>query len=218
MRKIELNRVIENIYNPRDYDQPAQRTRLNRLITSIQEIGLWVPPILYRKKGTNFFAPYDGHRRIRACRELGWAEIPFVWTKDMGHAGAMSDIEALTVLLGGQIENSPYSPSDKARTINKALVATMGKFQVPEPLNKLRETMDKSPGWLRALILDGEVVDTEGTVRKIGWTLVRDIMRYTEDEEEIRGLAWDYLTGKIASQHHLNEVIAERKRAAGAAA
>ena len=201
MKTIALNRVIENGMNPRDFDEGAQRRELTKLILSIQEHGLLMPPILYRKKGSKLYAPIDGHRRIRACRELGWQEIPYISSAERGLPEAMTDSEALKYILIAQGMSKPHKPKDTLELIGRA-VDQNADGDLPEYIKDKAIVYKLSPEWIQKLL--------RNKARKphsIGWTIMRDIYRWTLDERDVEKWVKKYLSGKIHNQQALERAL-----------
>ena len=197
-RKIPLTKVLDNVLNPRDFTQPHQRKALNRLINSIRENGLIELPILYRKKNSRFFGILSGHRRIHACRELGWAEVEFIWTKDRGLPEAMSDEEALKYIIVEPQQS--WGPSGVLKSLGDAIDLELD-IDVPDKFKNMMLVYGLAPGWLQDMMRK-----KSGKGRSIGWTVVKDILDYNLDEHEIEKWVEQYIS-KQFNQRGLREEL-----------
>jgi len=74
LRKLKPSQIEKNPENPRLLFDEKE---LQELKTSISEIGILVPLIVFRKsKDSNKFVLLDGERRLRCAKELGLKEVP----------------------------------------------------------------------------------------------------------------------------------------------
>ena len=69
---------IDSITIDREGRQRKELTRLEELETSIREVGLINPPVV-----TPTLELVAGERRVTACRNLGWTQIPVQYTSDL---------------------------------------------------------------------------------------------------------------------------------------
>lgn len=198
LRKIALSKVLDNALNPRDFTQPHQRKALNRLIESIRQYGLIELPILYKKKTSHFYGILSGHRRIRACKELGWDEIEFVWTKDRGLPAVMTDEEALKYIIVEPPQS--WGTAGVLKSLGKAVDLNL-EIDVPDKFKDMMLVYGLAPGWLQDMMRK-----KNGNGRSIGWTVVKDILDYTFDEKEI--MMWvDRYSNKEFNQRNLREAL-----------
>jgi hypothetical protein len=205
MKKIAISRILDNEMNPRDFKNKTQRTRLNKLVKSISEHGLIMPPILYRKKGSKFYAPLDGHRRVKACRELGWSEIPYIGTREMGLPDEMTDPEALKYMFTAQDTTKAWGARDVLEVIGEAVDKKVDIF-IPETMEQKTTTYGLSPDWLRGFVR-GKTAVPKGWRKSIGWTVVWDIMTKTDNEKEIRQWVEAYMSRKLATRAELRKAL-----------
>ncbi|MBI9072114.1 MAG: ParB/RepB/Spo0J family partition protein [Melioribacteraceae bacterium] len=70
--KVSVNNIVPNPYQPRTEFEP---TALDELKKSILENGL-IQPITVRRKGHGNYELISGERRLRACKAIGYKEIP----------------------------------------------------------------------------------------------------------------------------------------------
>ena len=75
------------------------------LVESIRDKGL-LQPVVIRPVGERY-EPVAGQRRVRACRTLGWSDIP-AFVEDL------SDDDAVVVSLTENFQRADMSPIDKA--------------------------------------------------------------------------------------------------------
>ncbi len=85
------------------------------LATSIQESGLQQP--LLCSKNDDGYALIDGERRLRACRQLGWRDVPILVAGDR-----MSLLEGLTRQLASNLQREELSVLERATAIRELMV------------------------------------------------------------------------------------------------
>lgn len=74
LAQVDPERIVKNPHNPRRY---FNEQRLNLLRTSIQEVGVLVPLIVYRDPSeSDKFVLMDGERRWRSAWDLALREVP----------------------------------------------------------------------------------------------------------------------------------------------
>ena len=74
LREIEVRKITRNPRNPRRTFDPKT---IERLASSLEEIGLQVPITVYRKaSGKDEYILLDGERRFRAAKHINWQKIP----------------------------------------------------------------------------------------------------------------------------------------------
>ena len=89
----------------------------NRLKNSIHDIGLQYPPLVIRNANGRGFTIADGHRRISACRALGYDKIPVLISQGRPEelfAAVSGNVKQLTAnqwiyvfLNGGEVPSGP---------------------------------------------------------------------------------------------------------------
>lgn len=89
------------------------------LAASIESQGLLNPPLL-RETGDGPFEVIAGQRRVLACRQLGWVEMPSLVRQ-------LNDTEALAASLSENVQRADMDPLDKAHAI-EALEAMLGSL------------------------------------------------------------------------------------------
>ena len=72
LAKIPIEKVRPNPYQPREEFEPEALEELKR---SILENGL-IQPITVRRAENGFYELISGERRLRACKDIGYREIP----------------------------------------------------------------------------------------------------------------------------------------------
>ena len=82
------------------------------LATSIQESGLQQP--LLCSKNDDGYPLIDGERRLRACRQLGWRDVPILVAGDR-----VSLLEALTRQLACNLQREELSVLERATAIRE---------------------------------------------------------------------------------------------------
>ena len=72
LARLPVNSIKANPYQPRtEFDKDA----LDELKKSILDNGL-IQPVTVRRDGENNYELISGERRLRACREIGFKDIP----------------------------------------------------------------------------------------------------------------------------------------------
>lgn len=71
--ELDPTNIVKNPNNPRRY---FNEERLDQLRTSLQEVGVLVPLIVYRGPGADTFVLMDGERRWRCALDLGLDRVP----------------------------------------------------------------------------------------------------------------------------------------------
>jgi ParB family chromosome partitioning protein len=71
--ELDPTSIVKNPNNPRRY---FNEERLDQLRTSLQEVGVLVPLIVYREPGADTFVLMDGERRWRCALDLGLDRVP----------------------------------------------------------------------------------------------------------------------------------------------
>lgn len=159
---LPLSAIEPNPFQPRhEFDQDA----LNELAASMDAAGL-LQPVVVRSGGNGRYELIAGERRLRAARQLGWAEIGAVVRE-------VDDRTLLTLALIENIQRDALSPIDEAlgyrRLIeefaaSQADVATLvGRsrpavanalrlLKLPEPVQELVHQGALSTGHARALL------------------------------------------------------------------
>lgn len=110
---IELNRISEDPEQPRkDYGTEEEREEIRN---SIKDLGV-IQPIIIRNTGDNGYYIISGHRRYRACVELGLSNIPAV-IKDIDFSDSESaKKEILFTQLEENLHRKNLTPLELANT------------------------------------------------------------------------------------------------------
>ena len=91
LRRIRINQITRNPYQPRKYFDPEA---INQLAESIRLYGVLNPLTVRRKSGG--FELIAGERRLRAARAAGLTEVPcIVMTADEQDSSAIALVENL---------------------------------------------------------------------------------------------------------------------------
>lgn len=91
MRRIRINQITRNPYQPRKYFDPEA---INQLAESIRLYGVLNPLTVRRKSGG--FELIAGERRLRAARAAGLTEVPcIIMTADEQDSSAIALVENL---------------------------------------------------------------------------------------------------------------------------
>ena len=112
-----------------------------RLKLSVEQAGGNVQPILVRKVEDGGYEVVFGHRRHRACLELGLPVLAVIWE------GAMSDVDLFMQMDRENREREDPSPFEQGATYAAAL--EQGLFQSQR---RLAEALGLSHTWVRRAI------------------------------------------------------------------
>ena len=143
--KIPVNNINPNPYQPRsEFDEEA----LQELKMSILENGL-IQPITVRRVSENQYELISGERRLRACKDIGYKEIPSyiiqVETKE----------EMLALSLIENIQREELNPIEVAVAYQKLMnECNMSQDQIAKQIGKNRSTVTNT---LRLLKLPQEI-------------------------------------------------------------
>lgn len=145
LAKLQVNSIIANPYQPRnEFDKEA----LDELKKSILENGL-IQPITVRRGSQTEYELISGERRLRACRELGFKDIPAYIIK----ADTKEQMIALALIENIQREN--LNPIEVASAYKKLMEeCSLSQEEIAEKVGKDRTTITNS---IRLLKLPGEI-------------------------------------------------------------
>lgn len=204
--EVALARVVDNQYNPRDFDSQAERRALDQLIASIRSVGLLNPPVLYQIKDSRYLAPISGHRRIHAMRQLGFEATRYIPTSWLGLPAAMTDKEALRYILADQDVTKPYRPLAKMRVAWEAdaLDLELEAFDTPF-WRQRRYVVEHAPGWLKDAILQKQIGIADS------FEILRFALEHMRDETWIALIAKARMERRIADRDELRRVMKQAK-------
>jgi len=146
--KIPLSSISPNPYQPRTNFDPAA---LDELKKSILSNGL-IQPVTVRRAGFQKYELISGERRFRACREIGFKEIPAYIIK-------VETKEAMLALsLIENIQREKLNPIEVAHAYKRLLEeCNMSQEMIAEQVGKDRTTVTNQ---IRLLKLPKEVQDS----------------------------------------------------------
>lgn len=161
----------------------------NRLLDSVGSAGGIEQPILVRKDGAGYEVIF-GHRRHRACLELGLAVFAVVW------AGPMSDVDLFLALERENQGRQDLSPFEQGRMYDHALVMHLFSSQ-----RRLASAVGVSHTWIRKTIqiarLPKDVIGAFADPTAIQPAHAADITKaLTADEEAVMRRAADLAAPK----------------------
>jgi ParB family transcriptional regulator, chromosome partitioning protein len=138
---VELDKIVENPYQPRTY---FNENALIELADSIKELGI-IQPITLRKLTHNQFQIVSGERRFRASKLLGLSTIPsYIRTAD--------DQEMLAMALVENIQRKDLDPIEIALSYQRLIEeVNLTQEQLSKRVGKDRSTVTN---FLRLLKLD----------------------------------------------------------------
>lgn len=127
IQQISINDIIESVYQGRliYLSEKESNTTLESLKRSISESGLMQPVILRQSDGA--YELVDGHRRIEACRQLGWEKISAIVKN-------YSEKDAQVMSVVANLQRDDLSNIEKALAFKKVL--DKGVFKNKRDLSK----------------------------------------------------------------------------------
>lgn len=172
----------------------------NRLLDSVDSAGGIEQPILVRKDGAGYEVIF-GHRRHRACLELGLAVFAVVW------AGPMSDVDLFLALERENQGRHDLSPFEQGRMYDHALVMHLFSSQ-----RRLASAVGVSHTWIRKTIqiarLPKDVIGAFADPTAIQPAHAADITKaLTADEEAVMRRAADLAASKHSAKRSAAEVV-----------
>lgn len=143
--KIDVNKIKPNPFQPRSDFEPQS---LNDLKHSILQNGL-IQPITVRRVSDGNYELISGERRLRACKDIGYKEIPaYIIQVD-------SDEAMLALSLIENIQREKLNPIEVAQAYKRLIdECNLSQEQVSEKVGKNRSTITNS---LRLLKLPQEI-------------------------------------------------------------
>lgn len=143
--KIPVNNIIPNPYQPRTEFEP---NALDELKKSILQNGL-IQPITVRRKNEITYELISGERRLRACKDIGFKEIP-AYIIDVQTKEAM-----VALALIENIQREKLNAIEVAKAYKRLLEeCNLSQEEIAEKVGKDRSTITNS---LRLLKLPDEV-------------------------------------------------------------
>lgn len=143
--KIPVNNIIPNPYQPRTEFEP---NALDELKKSILQNGL-IQPITVRRKNEITYELISGERRLRACKDIGFKEIP-AYIIDVQTKEAM-----VALALIENIQREKLNAIEVAKAYKRLLEeCNLSQEEIAEKVGKDRSTITNS---LRLLKLPEEV-------------------------------------------------------------
>ena len=202
---IEVKDILLNPFNPRDFEERSDMSHLMRLTESIQLWGIKIPIKVYRVKNSNYWGIIDGVTRFTAAKSLGYKKVYCITTGegDCKAPKEMTHIQALEHVFEVQSKNKKHGP----RLILKSAARALEEgFEPPiQPKHKIMYNiyLESTPKIREMLVSFG------GQYKAIGWTIIRDIYRYTKEENEVMEWVMRYWN-KEFDQRGLTKALAEK--------
>lgn len=146
--KIEINAILPNPYQPRsDFDPKS----LEELKNSIVQNGL-IQPVTVRRIDFNKYELVSGERRLRACKDLGYKDIPAYIIK------VESKEAMLALALIENIQREKLNPIEIAYAYKRLIEeCNLSQEQVSEKVGKDRTTITNT---LRLLKLPNPIQES----------------------------------------------------------
>ncbi len=148
LAKIPVENIVPNPFQPRvTFDVEA----LEELKKSILSNGL-IQPITVRRIGNNTYQLISGERRLKACKDIGYKEIPAYIIK------VDSDEAMLAMALIENIQREKLNPIEVGRAYKRLMEeCNLSQEQIAEKVGKDRSTIANS---MRLLKLPVEVQES----------------------------------------------------------
>lgn len=146
--KVPVDSVVPNPYQPRTHFEPEA---LEELKKSILSNGL-IQPVTVRRADNNKYELISGERRLRACREIGYKEIPAYVIK-------VETKEAMLALsLIENIQREQLNPIEVAHAYKRLMEeCNLSQENIAERVGKDRTTITNS---IRLLKLPHEIQES----------------------------------------------------------
>lgn len=95
IKRVNVGELQGASYNPQSRVKPKS-SRMRQLMKSIEEEGL-IYPVAISEEGIVI----DGHRRLAACKMLGWDEVPCLVLKNKNRSKLYAEINATPEMMSG---------------------------------------------------------------------------------------------------------------------
>ena len=146
--------------NPKQPRTRFNQERLESLAGSIQEVGL-LQAIVVRPDGDSY-SIVAGERRYRACKKLGWQEVP-VTIQDL------DDVQTFTIALIENLQREDLNPLEEARGYAELIeAASLTQQQAADKVGVSRSALTNKlrllalPGQVQVMIEDGQLTEGHG--------------------------------------------------------
>ncbi|MBZ0198887.1 MAG: ParB/RepB/Spo0J family partition protein [Ignavibacteriaceae bacterium] len=135
LAKIPVNNISSNPFQPRMFFEPEA---LEELKKSILSNGL-IQPITVRRKGNDRYELISGERRLRACTDIGYKEIPAYIIK------VDTDEAMLAMALIENIQREKLNPIEVGHAYKRLMEeCNLTQEQIAENVGKDRSTIANS--------------------------------------------------------------------------
>lgn len=193
IRQVPIRNIRPNPYQPRKH---IEADKITELAQSIKTYGLLQPVIIRENDGQSTYELVAGHRRLMACEQLGWTEIPAI-------SRELSDSGMATVALIENLQRENLSFLEEAlayerllqefkpRLTQEVLAQRLGKSQstianklrllkLPEPVKEKLASEELTERHARALL---KLPDEEAQLK-----ILKEVvnLRYTVQQTEKR--------------------------------
>lgn len=146
--KVPLNKISPNPFQPRMFFEPEA---LEELKKSILSNGL-IQPITVRRKGVDSYELISGERRLKACKEIGYKEIPAYIIK------VETDEAMLAMALIENIQREKLNPIEVGMAYKRLMEdCSLTQEQIAESVGKDRSTIANS---IRLLKLPNQIQES----------------------------------------------------------
>lgn len=180
---IDISLLLPNPYQPR-FDEEVEELK-----ASIKESGLITPIAAALIKGR--YIVVGGHRRLKACRELGHKTIKCNLLENV------NDKSLQTLAIVENLQRQDLHPIEVAIAVDNALNNGFTRSELVAALGKSESFISKC---LSVLKLSGVILDDiQKTKTKIGLDILVELQRF-DDEATQEDLYFRYKAGSITRE------------------
>ncbi len=171
LAKIPIHKIVPNQYQPRTEFEPEA---LNELKNSILENGL-IQPITVRRVEGNYEL-ISGERRFRACKEIGFKDIPAYIIK-------VDTIEGMLALaLIENIQREELNPLEVAKAYQRLVIeCNLSQEEIAQKVGKTRSAITNS---IRLLKLP-QIIQDSISQNEITFGHARALINVSNEEDRL---------------------------------
>jgi len=180
-----LQDIGENPFNPRQLEDDDEQKRLKTLQESIEKYGLFDAPLIAKVEGLRGLIPISGNRRIAALERMGVREIPYTPIHWRGYPETITQQLCADLTLWIQRETKPHDILGLIRITDAVKAAGLSVEDMPKGFRSATTVIELLEGRsaLRKLVFSKNRKKTIPR-QSIGWSLVHDIMKLCNGNEE----------------------------------
>lgn len=191
--ELDISLLMPNPYQPRFNEE------VEELKASIKESGLIAPIAVTLIKGR--YIVVGGHRRLKACRELGFKSIKCNLLENIDEKSLQ------TLAIVENLQRQDLHPIEVAIAVDNALNNGFARSELVTALGKSESFISKC---LSVLKLSGVILDDmQKSKAKIGLDILVELQRF-EDETTQEDLYFRYKSGSI-TREYLRSLLSNKK-------